>query len=519
MQYPVSTRVLIPDDKIPEDLSCFNNERCSDAERWAKKTGWPLIIANKTWDEIKDTYKAFKSKSISKQELIDLAAVRIYKKTTEQIYRMLKNKFANDGKYSERDTIEMIKEEVSNGDDDSILQYVLEESKKDLPPHTEYNVRKIMSKFQPKDVSMTMYKISFSPEQIHSLIGTYSDFPIKGFPYEAWLEAYDDTYNGYISRRWDELESKRITFLEELSSMDSLDRMKYNETMIRLGVNPEVSRYANVTVTPPVELIDVSKFITGKLGNSGITESTNKFDLFKPVFIVFKRTKESVVNKVIAKFTRSFWAHAAISFDHALKECYTFDFHHNGFVKESIYSYPKGTIINVVGCFVSTNVYTRMQEEIANYKKIKKQTSYSLKNLIHCLSKKANEDTKSMVCSNFVDYMLKIGNISPSKMSWSIMTPGRLRKSIAHNKKKHFYDLYKGSIEEYNANKILLYLSKVNVVNEETTTENLDQECKRLYKEIIEPFINLVPIEEDKPLVIQNELNVISKLTNVTTYI
>ena len=83
-----------------------------------------------------------------------------------------------------------------------------------------------MTKFQPKDVSMTMYRISFSPEQIRSLTGTYSDSPAKEFPYKAWLEAYDDTYHGYISSRWEELESKRIAFLEDISSIDSLDRMK-----------------------------------------------------------------------------------------------------------------------------------------------------------------------------------------------------------------------------------------------------------------------------------------------------
>ena len=161
-----------------------------------------------------------------------------------------------------------------------------------------------------------------------------------------------------------------------------------------------------------------------------------------------------------------------------------------------------------------------MLEEIALYTKMKKKTSYAFQNLISCLTKKANENTKAMVCSNFVDYMLKIGDVSPSKMSWSIMTPGRLRKSIAHNKKRHFYDLYKGTIEDYNANKILLYLSKTSISTVNESSDNgLDQETQKLYKELIEPFINLVPIEEGNSTVYNDSLDQLSKLTNTSTYI
>lgn len=515
---PFSIKVTTPDNKIAYDLSCFNDERCADAERWAKQTGWPLIVANKTWDEIKDTYRRYQMKPLLRKKQIDHAAISIYRKSTEQIYKMLKSKFDSDGKVNDNDTINMIKEEVSNGKDNDIIQYILEESKKNLPPGSEYNVRKIMSKYQPKDESLTFQRINFTPDEIKQLQGTYSDSPVKGFPYKKWLEAYEEVYNGYIVKEWSSIEDDRIAFLEGLTSMESLDRMKYNEALIRLGVNPEVSRYSRITVTPPIHWIDITQFIKSDLTNIIVNES-NKFDLYKPVFIVFKRTKESMVNRIISKFTRSFWAHAAISFDSTLKECYTFDFHHNGFVKESIYSYPKGTIINVIGCFVSSNTHARMEEEISHYKKIKKQTSYNLDNLIHCLTKKANEDTKSMVCSNFVDYILKIGDISPSKMSWSIMTPGRLRKSIAHNKKKHFYELFRGTIEEYNANKVMVYLSKTNIqLTNEDSIDNLDKDTNKLYKELIEPFINLVPIEEN-PLVITNDLNKLSKLTSLTTYI
>lgn len=516
---PFSNRITIPDDKIAPDLSNFNDENCRDAEAWVKKNQLPLIIANRSWDEIKDTYSLYKGRVLSKKLRINFACMRIYKRTMEQVYSLLKSKFQSDGKMSENDTIKMVKEEVSQGNDDMILQYILEESKKDVPPTNEYNLRKIMEKYTMKDVSITFENLSFTPDIIRKNTGTYCEEAISGFNYDKWLEAYEDTFNGYIVDDWPNLEKKRLSFLESIASMETLDRMKYNETLIRLGINPEVSMYSKITETPPVSIIDVSRYINYGIYDSVVNENKVNFNLFKPIFIVFKRTKESILNKAIAKFTKSFWAHAAISFDYTLKEMYTFDYRHGGFTKESIYSYPNGTIINVVGCFVSANIHAKMMSEIAAYKKMKKQTSYAFQNLIHCLTKKANEDTKAMVCSNFVDYMLKIGDISPTKMSWSIMTPGRLRKSIAHNKKKHFYDLYKGSIEDYNASKILLYLSKTSIkpVNEDKST--LEQETEKLYKELVEPFINLIPIEESEAFESSNDIQNLSKLTNPTTYI
>lgn len=516
MNVIMGTSIVIPDNKIPIDMSVFTKERCERANDWFKKHGIPIILPDQSWKDCKKMYHDFKQKRIFWQRRSDEAAMLFFGMTNEQIYRRLKGHFESDGKVSNSETI--VNESIDVLEElefDKSLSIVMEQLKMNLGSIDVYRLKKISEYFKPKTIDsldLIIEDCFFTPDEIQTYKGIYSDKALPSFDYERFLEEYNLMFNG-VDNSFKNIGLERVKLLQKFGLKPDKDD-KTKESMLRLGWNPEIEyneegklksylRLKSVTenYTKNIELVDLRPLINN-MPNTIEETSYNMGDV-KVCFIVFKRTLDSNINTIITKATSSYWAHAAISFDPNLKEMYTFDMFHGGFTKESIYQYKRGTIINVIACFIPTSSYIKMNQEIQKYKRDKNKTSYGFQNFISCLTKKANENTMSMVCSNFVDYIMKTGDISPSKSSWSTMHPGRLRRSIASDRKKRFYNVYKGTIDNYNSSKVMIYLSKCNIgdvnITEDEDLNRLNKETKQLYKELIEPYINMELILEDIP--------------------
>lgn len=503
----MGTRIVVPDTKIPPDMSVFTKEKCERAEDWYKKYNIPIIIPNQTWIECKKMYKEYRARRIFWRRRSDEAAMRYFGMTNEEVYRRLKHHFEKDGKYSREEVL--VKESFSQYDDTTSMMLITEYMKNDLGPVDVERLKSVVESMKPKTVSIEDMMIQespyFTPEEIYNLRGTYASQPIPGFKYDSWLEEYNLFFNGVEAEKFMGLGLERVKLLQKFGFDEKPDK-KTKESMLRLGWNPEIPYTEENRVKAydrmksilehrcNVQLVDFTKI--------QVPESTpiEESDVAYPyaVYIVFKRSP-TIINGIIAQATNSYWAHAAISFDPKLKMCYTFDMFDRGFAVEDVHKYHPGTVINVIGCLVSKKGWNAMRNTIQHYSKIKKDTSYGFANFAACLTKKANENTKSMVCSNFVDYMLKIGGISPSTQSWSIMHPGRLRRSIAANNVRRFYELYKGPVEEFNPGKaqnIMYHLSHGTLVTEDKDIAKMNREIQDLYKTMIEPYVGMEVIEE-----------------------
>ena len=503
----IGTNIVVPDSKIPIDLSTFTKEKCERAEDWYNKHKIPIILPHQTWDECRDMYKALKQRRIFWQRRSDEAAMLFFGMTNEQIYRKLKSHFTQDGKVSDDEIL--VTEDVSILESYGLknsLVLVNEYMRHKLGPVDIYRLKKISEYFKPKTIDLSdiiTEGIYFTPDEIYDRIGTYDKHSLVS--YKPWLEEYNLIFNGIQSDKFMGLGLERVKLLQKFGLDDSKEA---KETKLRLGWNPEIpynehtisiannrlkrilnERFSNIDIVNISELIECC--------NGSIEESLSI--RLRPMFIVFKRTKTSLVNNIISKATSSFWAHAAMSFDPSLRTMYTFDMRDGGFSTEDIKRYAPGSIVNVICCFISDSAYNRVSQEIKQFMRNRKETSYGFQNFISCLTGKANENTKSMVCSNFVDYMMKIGEISPTKHSWSTIHPGKLRRAIASDRKKRFYEIYKGPIENYNSSKVMLYLSQVSNqvgLNEDKELNKFEKECKELYKTIVEPYVGMEVIEE-----------------------
>lgn len=507
------TRIVVPDGKIPPDISIFTPERCERARDWYNKHNIPIIIPDQPWNECKKMYKELKLRRIFWQRRSDEAAMRYFGMTNEEVYRRLKHHFEKDGKYSRNATI--LKESFTQYDTPTSISIITEHMKQDLGPVDVERLRQVIESLQPKSISPTTFMIQetpyFTPDEIYQLQGTYASHPIGDFKYSSWLEEYNLFFNGAEAKELMSLGLERVKLLQKFG-FDKKPDKRTKESMLRLGWNPELpyteenrlKAYNRVRSILEHRLAHI-KFIDFTNIQVPDVLSIEEDSRLYPytVYIVFKRTPSSMVNTIISKATNSYWAHAAISFDPRLRNLYTFDMWHGGFTTEDAYKYSPGTIINVIGCLVSKAGWDKMREAIKHYTQTASQTTYGFKNFISCLTKNASENTKSMVCSNFVDLMLKIGEVSPSQSSWSIMHPGRLRRSISANRDRRFYELYKGPVTDFNpakAQSIMYQLSHNSLIKEDKDIDNLDKDIKELYKTMIEPYIGMEVIEEASSL-------------------
>lgn len=498
-------------EEIPTVLKLHYDIRdCMGAEIWSRHNKIPIVIPNKSFHIMQHDYKEYSTLPVELKRRSDLKCIEYFNHTNEELYKrfiLYGNKsfnecvdLVNGDTIQEAGALTSIKTLLESAESKTfgnVDRYRLKESAKGLAPDKPVISEVMMS-----------YDTLLTPSEIEECKGLYSDKDSLGeFPLRVWREQYKNSFYGIPCDIDHKIGIERVRLLQKFGHMQKTGQItpEDKQSMINLGWNPEIeycteengriynkieSFYSNI------DMVNVTEFVD-KIKDSSIEEDSSIVGL-QPVFIVFKRTKESIVNKIISKATKSYWAHSAIGFDVSLRNLYTFDGTHGGFTKESIYDYPGGSIINVICCLVPMSTISRMKRTIQSYRKNAKETSYSFRNLISCLTKKATDNTLSMVCSNFVDYMMKIGDIDATRGAFSTIHPGRLRRAIARSKRRRYYNIYKGTIEKYNGNKVKLFLSTVlkGGILESIEAENLDKEMKDIFKEMIAPYIDMVPIEE-----------------------
>lgn len=182
----------------------------------------------------------------------------------------------------------------------------------------------------------------------------------------------------------------------------------------------------------------------------------------RPVFIVLLYS-DSTFDHVVEKFVKdqSYW-HAAISFGPALTHCYSFNFGEananklkGGLSFENIELYKShdtGTMeVSVV--FLDKEKFKELKEALNYYIKNKEKTRYSFINLLYSLiGKKTKNGLKpNLVCSTFVDTILKSADVRFNRKQTNLIKPDDLKKR-RYNKKQ--FKVYEGKIVDYDGDKV-----------------------------------------------------------------
>lgn len=188
-------------------------------------------------------------------------------------------------------------------------------------------------------------------------------------------------------------------------------------------------------------------------------------NILYPVFITLHEGK-SAFSAAIKGFTHSTFSHAAISFDPELKKMYSFGIEGSkkgavgGFITENIETKPKDRHVAVYAVFLKKPDFDKLKDNIEDFIENVGKTTYSYINLLLGYIFRIPLNMKrSMVCSQFVDRMLKLIDVDISKKSSTYVAPGDFEKYAKENKK--IYILYDGLVGKFKGSRIKSIIKRI----------------------------------------------------------
>lgn len=177
-----------------------------------------------------------------------------------------------------------------------------------------------------------------------------------------------------------------------------------------------------------------------------------------PVYIVLSWTNTNF-GKLIRFVKNSKYTHAGMSLDSNLQEILTFKYDSisTGFEIENLKGYIntyRDCQIEVLCLFVDKETLKKLKASIDYYRKAKDVTKYGFKNLFNILLNKKKEFTEfdtEMVCSQFVDHILKLCDIDITGKANNLVIPQDYATIASANPK--VYKIYEGYGKDYIENK------------------------------------------------------------------
>lgn len=221
------------------------------------------------------------------------------------------------------------------------------------------------------------------------------------------------------------------------------------ETMSTFGLS---SKYKFIDVT--------------KLSDTNVLEeSTTKIKDKYPIYIVVSWCN-TIPDKVISTVTRCKYCHAALSLDSSLKKLYSFNLlnhehnKHGGFSIESLQRYLddyEDSLMAVFTIFLDKFTFDALKKNIKWFIEHTKETSYSFLNIIAYGLHLPIQFTNRMVCSQFVDNILKRVGVDVTGKRSSQVSAATFYKS----KSEYIYKCYEGEIKKYKSSILNKNINKI----------------------------------------------------------
>lgn len=280
--------------------------------------------------------------------------------------------------------------------------------------------------------------------------------------YSEWFDGLQAAEHGIITEEYKQavpywIDEVRKTYYEYTNSNTNEDKLMNEYKLIELGWNPimEFSAENRVKATNRFascincndNVIDLSSDL---LTEKQLIQPIIKSSLY-PIYIILVEGK-TVFSDITKKITRGPFSHAAISLDEYLDDMYSFNLvngenKYGGLSNENIKNYPQDNKLGVFAIFVKQKDLHTIQNVLEYYKKNRHKTSYSILNILALPFNKAIKMDLNMICSEFVDNLLKLCNINITSKESPLVTPNDLYRATNVNKK--IYKLYDGPVNTY----------------------------------------------------------------------
>jgi hypothetical protein len=349
-----------------------------------------------------------------------------------------------------------------------------------------------------------MYCPYFTPNEVASYTGYYSDHID-----EECVSLYEEAINinthhtpdHAFQKSWNSKVGELHDKLKNTEDQDEIDQIK--QDMISLGWNPEIEYNTENQIMAKKRFENIMNEMYNRVFISNITplvesfndeyieESTSSKKKLFPVHIVLVRGC-SPLSKLITSVTPGEFSHSAISLDNKLEKLYSYNFDNKfnfggGFSLESIKEYPKENRLAVYTVFVTENAYKKISDNIQYLLGDIKNTTYSIVNLITFPIKNININMgENMICSQFVDSILKLANTDFTKKDSSKVSPNELNFALSNNPKA--YKIFDGVVKDFDGNKTNKFINKISKTatsaNESCKYENAIFEARKIPVEV-----------------------------------
>lgn len=282
--------------------------------------------------------------------------------------------------------------------------------------------------------------------------------------YKEWVYDVELACKGIITESYLKNSKKWVTVVRNISHEYLSKNCRYGkrtlrENLLSLGWNPDIpfteenrvkanKRFRETLKLYHHEIVDLSAPL---LDEFEIMAELKKKNILYPLYIILVEGNSAFAHltKVI---TNGQFSHAAISTDEKLDNMYSFNMDNKinplgGFSIEDIKNYPQENKLGVFAIFVKEKDIHTIENMLDYYKKNTSKTMYSMLNVILLPLQKAFKMDMNMICSEFVDSLLKFCNININDKESPLVVPMDFYRASQNNKK--IYKLYEDQVKKY----------------------------------------------------------------------
>lgn len=472
----------------PLQIVQYKDNSIEYAKEWAASSLRVIIIPTQTLDELEELWVNFKSTIRKQQRESDWKSIELFGVDNQTHYNILKSGFLDSGfkvqdsniqnyafneSYIEKkcrfiNTLDQIK------DFDYITESIDELKTYDMTFCEEVMIKNLVTSSidfiidKTVSVSSTLIPhnlyIYYTPDELISM----NVFKAEDET-DEWFKAYQLSFCGLFVPDFIDIQQERIDkvsfLMNDLSICKETEKDEIKNKLLRCGWNPDmeltdynVKLAANRIETLAKEKASTFNFINISESINNIKKEeivipkkgTNIYNLY-PVYIVLLDDGTPLSNN-IKHITKGPYSHVAIGFDSDLENLYSFNFtnkEHGGVSKESIKRYPSDKELAVFTFFVRKKDYDSLISLVTEYITNRDNTSYNYAGLISILFNiPLNRGDNKLVCSQFVDRLLKFINLDLTNKDSSLVTPNDLYR--ANKKNNKIYIVYEGLVKSYN---------------------------------------------------------------------
>ena len=578
-----------PVKNTDQDIQNEDNyqEAIKVANQWTEKSMIYIITPQDSMIKLEELWNNWNSMHLKHRRDSDMKSIELFNMTNKDHYEKLKSVFLRQGKgivedepvtdisiSSNEDKIKDSKEKIEthleNGNILSASKELL--LLKSLNSDSIYentlikNIENYFLKEANLNVNSYYDKLNdlpyFTPEQLTNMGVYFKDTFYDNYPdnkylddeekitTKDWFDCYNRTINGFLNEDFNKYTSLWINKLNTLyrdydKIKESGDIKAINarkQSILELGWNPEIDfnldnrkrvsdktkNYLKSSIDK--NILDIREFYNSCEELDYMNESDNSQTKY-PMFVVLSYSGKGF-SKIITRYTKSKFSHASLGLEPELDKLYSYNLQAGGFDIESLDIYKKNNSeanLAVFCTFLDKEQIKKVRLSIDQLLSIRNDTRYSIKNLLGIGLNMDFESNLSMICSQFVDRMLKMVNIDHTNKPSGLVTPN----DFYINKSNNMYLLYDGPIMEYNPNKARMLMKKldrnstylkessISIVNESSFLENmnldsldtlisideqseiLSESNKYIYNQFVKPYINIYYYNEAKEFPIQ----------------